>query len=119
MGYHNKNLMGLARTIRKETIVITGAAKTPQFKATFNGVPADRIEFTQQQIQVAKRTGETSITHQIRFENRSKEPLKFSGDKLDEPFRVDSRPSTIKSKDIRFDWTAFFDSLIESSSSIS
>ena len=57
--------------------------------------------------------------HQIRFENRSKEPLKFSGDKLDEPFRVDSRPSTIKSKDIRFDWTAFFDSLIESSSSIS
>ena len=56
-------------------------------------------------------------SHKIKFENRAKEPLTFSADNLGSPFITPvKKESIIKSRDIRFDWTGFFDSLIQDSS---
>ena len=55
------------------------------------------------------------LRSKVRLENRAKEDIRVSLSPPPEQFRVDKREVLIKQKDIRFDWTAFFDSLCRSS----
>jgi len=107
--FHQKSLMGLARTIKKETILIKGAAKTSEFKAVVNGKPSNRVEFTQEQMREARQAGETTVTHKIKFENRTKEPLTFSADNLGSPFITPVKKESIIKPRYFIDWPVTLD----------
>jgi hypothetical protein len=107
--FHQRSLMGLARTIKKETILITGTAKSSEFNTVVNGIPSNRVEFTRAQMREARKAGETTVTHKVKFENRATEPLTFTAQKLGPPFMKPSKDLSIIKPRFYIDWPVTLD----------